>query len=120
MGEFMYPLKVPLVSVKDTLLITLPFDIVDSMIDGIQEEIVSYLDKKNYRQLIIDVSSLDVIDSYLVRMIIKTLQIASFLGIDGYVTGIQPYVAITLVEMGFDRLRLDNVKFIRSIDEVLS
>ena len=109
----------PIITLGDTILVPLQMDLTDLGIQKMQEEILELITRREVTKLIIDVRALDVIDSFLARMLVTTLKRASLMGVKGYLSGIKPHVAITLVYMGLQRLRLYDVEVIPRIDDVI-
>ncbi len=109
----------PIITIRDVLLVPLQVDITDRAVQIMQEEILEQIMIKKIRYLVLDVRALDVIDSFLARMLVTTLKRASLMGVKGFLSGIRPHVAITLVHMGLERLKLYDVDIVSKIDDIL-
>ena len=112
-------LNVPVLVIKDTIVVALQFDLNDRMVQSIQDQVLALIEQRNVQRLVISVAGLDVIDSFLARMLVSTLKMAAMMGVQGFLAGIKPYVALTLVDMGLERLRLFDVKIVSSVEDVV-
>ena len=111
--------NVPVLIIRGTIVLSLQIDLNDRMVESIQKEVLRLVETRDVKRLVIDVSGLDVIDSYLTRMLVSTLKMASLMGVKAFLAGIKPYVALTLVDMGLERLRLADVEIVSSIEDVV-
>jgi len=109
----------PVLVVRDTVILSLQVDLTDRMMDSIQSKVLKLVEERDVKRLVIEVSGMDVIDSYLARMLVSTLKMASLMGVKGYLAGIMPYVALTLVDMGLERLHLSDVRIVSSLEDVV-
>lgn len=112
-------INVPILVLKDTIVVNLQFDLNDSLIESLQDQVLEQIERRHISKLVINVAGLDVIDSYLARMLVSTLKMASLMGVHAYLAGIKPYVALTLVDMGLERLRLFDVNIVSSVEDVM-
>ena len=72
----------------------------DQMAAALQDDLTSKITQVNAKGVLIDISSLDIVDSFIGRMLANTSTMARILGAPTVVVGMQPAVAITLVELG--------------------
>ena len=112
-------LNVPILVLKDTIVVNLQFDLNDSLVETLQDQVLEQIERRNIAKLVINVSGLDVIDSYLARMLVSTLKMSSLMGVRSYLAGIRPYVALTLVDMGLERLHLFDVEIVSRVEDVV-
>lgn len=91
---------VPIMQIGDTLLISLQGDLDDTTVVRIEEQLTREVARTGASGTIIDVSGLAVVDSFIARAIARVASMLRLLGSEAAVVGIQPAVAITLVELG--------------------
>jgi len=89
------------------LLVTIQVDLQDQTALALQDDLSAKIDQVGASGVIIDISALEIVDSFIGRMLAGISGIASVLGATTVVVGMQPAVAITLVELG---LSLQGVK----------
>src|SRR5215213_3668876 len=95
-------MTIPTVKVGQSLIATIPEGIGDSEALQLQEEINSRIEVSNVRGVLLDISALQTVDSFLGRLLSDIALGARLLGADTVVAGMQPAVAITLVELGLN------------------
>jgi rsbT antagonist protein RsbS len=96
----------PVLSVHGQLLVTLHGDIGDEQAAAFQETVLARIERGGPAGLLVDVSALDVIDTYVARVLVDTARMAGLMGTLTVLVGMRPEVAATLVNMGF---RFDGV-----------
>lgn len=99
--------RIPILRMGGILLVTIQVDMHDKLAMVLQDELTERIVKDKAFGVLIDISALDIVDSFIGRMISNTAAMARVLDAQTVVVGMQPSVAITLVELG---LRLDGVK----------
>src|SRR5580692_11125694 len=82
------------------LLVTIQVDMHDRLAMTLQDELTSQIVKQRARGVLIDISTLEMVDSFIGRMLGSIASMARLLDADTVVVGMQPSVAITLVELG--------------------
>ena len=92
--------RIPILRMGKLLLVTIQVDMHDRLALALQDDLTSRIVKDGARGVLIDISSLDVVDSFIGRMIGNTAAMARVLDAETVVVGMQPSVAITLVELG--------------------
>jgi rsbT antagonist protein RsbS len=98
--------RIPILRIGRLLLVTIQVDMHDQLAMNLQDDLTSRIVKDGAKGVLIDISTLDIVDSFIGRMIGNTAAMARILDAQTVVVGMQPAVAITLVELG---LRLDGV-----------
>jgi rsbT antagonist protein RsbS len=91
---------VPIVKMGANLLVPLRGDLEDSSVDRIEREVTRVVAATKAAGVLVDVSGLAVVDSYVARVIARLVAMIRLLGAQAAVVGIQPAVAIALVELG--------------------
>ena len=99
--------QVPIMQIGKTLLMTLQGDLDDTTVIKVEERLTNEVAKRNPNGVLIDVSGLSMIDSFIARVIARMVGMVRLLGSHVAVVGIQPAVAITLVELGVPMGHLD-------------
>ena len=92
--------RIPILKMGRNLLVTVQVDMHDRMAMRLQDDLTQRIVKDRAKGVLIDISSLDVVDSFIGRMIGNIASMARVLDADTVVVGMQPAVAITLVELG--------------------
>ena len=99
--------RIPILRMGRTLLVTIQVDLQDQVALALQDDLSSQIEKTGAHGVLIDISALEIVDSFVGRMLAGISGIASVLDATTVVVGMQPAVAITLVELG---LSLEGVR----------
>lgn len=99
--------RIPILRMGATLLVTIQVDMQDQTALALQDDLADRIAKTGASGVMIDISALEIVDSFVGRMLASISGIARILSATTVVVGMQPAVAITLVELG---LSLDGVK----------
>lgn len=91
---------IPILRMGEFLLVTIQVDMHDRLALTLQDDLTSKIVQTRARGVLIDISSLEVVDSFIGRMLGNISAMARVLDADTVVVGMQPAVAITLVELG--------------------
>ncbi|MFP5248106.1 MAG: STAS domain-containing protein [Thermoanaerobaculia bacterium] len=92
--------RIPILKMGRYLLVSIQVDMDDRTAMTLQDDLTAQIVKHRAKGVLIDISSLDVVDSFIGRMLANTAAMARILDADTVVVGMQPSVAITLVELG--------------------
>jgi rsbT antagonist protein RsbS len=109
--------RIPILRLRDLLLVTIQVDMHDRLALQLQDELTTRISETGARGVLIDISSLDIVDSFIGRMIANIAAMARVLDAQTVVVGMQPAVAITLVELG---LTLPGVRTALNVDRGMS
>ena len=94
--------RIPILKMGDFLLVTIQVDMHDQLASALQEDLTTKIASAQAKGVLIDISSLDIVDSFIGRMLANTSAMARVLDAQTVVVGMQPAVAITLVELGLN------------------
>jgi rsbT antagonist protein RsbS len=92
--------RIPILRIGQFLLITIQVDMHDQLAMTLQDDLTVQIEKTGARGVLLDISTLDVVDSFIGRMISNISAVSSLLSAHTVLVGMQPAVAITLVELG--------------------
>jgi rsbT antagonist protein RsbS len=106
--------RIPILRMGNLLLVTIQVDMHDRLAMTLQDDLTERIVRDNAKGVLIDISALDLVDSFIGRMISNTAAMARVLDAQTVVVGMQPAVAITLVELG---LTLTGVKTALNVEK---
>src|SRR5712691_3863408 len=92
---------IPILKIGATLLATIQIELHDTVVDLFQNDVLEEIEKTGARGLIIDISGLETVDSYVARMLANTAKMAKLMGTNTVIVGMRPAGAATLVRMGY-------------------
>ncbi|MEJ8836450.1 STAS domain-containing protein [Ramlibacter sp. AN1133] len=92
--------RIPILQMGDTLLVTIQVDMQDQMALALQDDLANKISSTGAKGVLIDISALEIVDSFVGRMLASISGISRILDATTVVVGMQPAVAITLVELG--------------------
>ena len=99
--------RIPILRMGDILLVTIQVDMHDRLALALQDDLTEKIVRAGTRGVLLDISGLEIVDSFIGRMIANISGMARVLDAETIVVGMQPAVAITLVELG---LSLEGVR----------
>ncbi len=94
--------QIPILKIEDILIASVQTELHDRMAEDLQHDIMEELGRTNARGVLIDVTALAIVDSFLGRMIGDTAKMTRMMGAKTVLVGLQPAVAITMVELGME------------------
>ncbi len=94
--------RIPILKMGRFLLVTIQVDMHDRLALALQDDLTTQIARTGARGVLIDISSLDVVDSFIGRVLANIASMSRVLDAQTVVVGMQPAVAITLVELGLD------------------
>ena len=92
--------RIPILKMGDFLLVTVQVDLYDRLAVGLESDLVNMINKHNARGVLIDISAVSIVDSFMGRILGNIAQMSKILDAHTVVVGMQPAVAITLIELG--------------------
>jgi rsbT antagonist protein RsbS len=92
--------RIPILKLGPFLLVTIQVDMHDRLAMTLQDDLMSAIRDREARGVLIDISALGIVDSFMGRMLGNIAAMSKVLDAETVVTGMQPAVAITLVELG--------------------
>ena len=92
--------RIPILRMGEFLLVTIQVDMHDQLALRLQDDLTRAIEKKGAKGVLIDISALEMVDSFMGRMIADISGMARILDAQTVLVGMQPAVAITLVELG--------------------
>ena len=111
--------RVPILKLGDLLLVSIQIDLDDQTALALQDDLSDRIVTTGARGVLIDISALEIVDSFIGRMLSTIASVAKVLDADTVVVGMRPAVAITLVELGLSlhgvRTALDVERGIRML-----
>ncbi len=105
--------RIPILRLGDCLLVSIQVDMHDRLAMALQDDLTAKVVESRARGVLVDISAIDMVDSFIGRMLGTIAAMTRALGAETVVVGMQPAVAITLVELG---LTLSTVQTSLDID----
>lgn len=105
--------KIPILKMGALLLVTIQVDMHDRLALALQDDLTQMISDTEARGVLVDISSLEIVDSFIGRMLGNIAAMSRVLDAETVVVGMQPAVAITLVELG---LSLEGVRTALNVD----
>ena len=109
--------QIPILKIGDCLLVSIQVDMHDRLAMALQDDLTNKIVATQARGVMIDISALEIVDSFIGRMLNNIAAMSRILDAVTVVVGMQPAVAITLVELG---LALTGVKTALNVDKGLA
>ena len=109
--------QIPILKIGDCLLVSIQVDMHDRLAHALQDDLTTKIVETSARGVMIDISALEIVDSFIGRMLNNIAAMSRVLDAVTVVVGMQPAVAITLVELG---LTLTGVRTALNVDKGLA
>jgi rsbT antagonist protein RsbS len=109
--------SIPVLRIGSTLLATIQVELRDSVAEDFQRTVLTRIEDTGSTGLLIDITALDMVDSYVARVLVETSKMARLMGTEAVLVGMRPEVAATLVRMGFP---VDGVRTALDVDDGLA
>ena len=94
--------RIPILRMGHFLLVTIQVDLYDQLAENLESDLVHMVKKTQAKGVLIDVSAVSIIDSFMGRILGNIATMSKIMDAETVVVGMQPAVAITLVELGLD------------------
>ena len=108
--------NISVIKVREILMVTMPPDPDDSTVAALQEKVLEAMERRASKGLILDISSVETLDSFFARTVSETAQMVTLMGGRTIIAGMQPAVAVTATQMG---LTLNNIETALTVDRAL-
>lgn len=105
--------RIPILALGDVLLVSIQVDLHDRVALELQDDLTERIARTGATGVIVDISVLDTVDSFMARMLANLVSMARLLDADAVIAGMQPAVAMTLVELG---LSLSGIRTALNLD----
>lgn len=92
--------RIPILKMGDFLLVTIQVDLYDQLAENLESDLINTISKYSSKGVLIDISAVSIIDSFMGRILGNIAVMSKILDAQTVVVGMQPAVAITLVELG--------------------
>jgi len=92
--------KIPILKMGNFLLVTIQVDLYDRLALNLEADLVQMVNKSRAKGVLIDISAVSIVDSFMGRIIGNIASMSKILDAETVVVGMQPAVAITLIELG--------------------
>ncbi|RZL98292.1 MAG: STAS domain-containing protein [Pedobacter sp.] len=92
--------KIPILKMGNFLLVTIQVDLYDRLALSLEADLVQMVNKSSAKGVLIDISAVSIVDSFMGRIIGNIASMSKILDAETVVVGMQPAVAITLIELG--------------------
>jgi rsbT antagonist protein RsbS len=109
--------SIPILRIGRTLLASIQIELRDKVAQAFQEDVLAALERNSMTGLVIDISALETVDTYVARVLAETGRMAKLMGAETVLVGMRPEIAATLVRMGY---LMDGVRTALDLEEGLA
>ncbi|MDY6835052.1 MAG: STAS domain-containing protein [Chloroflexota bacterium] len=99
--------RIPILKIEDFLVASIQVALHDQLAMQFQTDLLNKITMTKAKGLIIDITAIDVVDSFITRILVEIASMANLMGSDTVLVGMQPEVAITLAEFGMELTGID-------------
>lgn len=99
--------KIPIIKIRDYLIVSIQVDMHDRLALQLQTQILDEIHRTGAKGVLIDISTLEMVDSFIGRVLSGMASMAAIMDAAVVIVGMQPAVAITLVELGLEMPGVD-------------
>jgi rsbT antagonist protein RsbS len=92
--------KIPILQIEDSLLTSVQIPLHDKLALEFQEELLNSIVQTKVKGLVIDISAIELVDSFITRILVEIARMANLMGVKTVIVGMRPEIAITLVDFG--------------------
>lgn len=107
---------ISVIKVRNVLLVSMPADPDDSTVAALQERTLEAMSQHNVQGLVLDLSKVEILDSYFARTVSETAQMVGLMGGETIIAGMRPAVAITATELG---ITLGRTRTVMNVEQAL-
>ncbi len=93
--------NIPILKMGNVLLTTVHVELRDAVAEGFQADVLAAIERHRVTGLVIDISGLDMVDTYVARILAETGRMAHLMGTETVLCGMRPEISATLVRMGY-------------------
>src|SRR5262249_19259426 len=108
--------NISVIRVRDLLLVTVPSDPDDATISTLQEKVLASMAENEAKGVVLDISTVDTLDSFFARTLTETAQMVGLMGGRTVIAGMRPAVAVTATQIG---LSLGNIETALNVERAL-
>jgi rsbT antagonist protein RsbS len=94
--------RIPIIRLYGNLIVSIQVSLSDKLVNQLKDDITEAVERSDAQGLIVDVSGVDVMDSYISRALRDIGVIVRLMGVSTVISGMHPIIAMTLVQMGLD------------------
>jgi rsbT antagonist protein RsbS len=93
---------IPIIKLYDTIIVSIQVELSDRLVMRLKDDVAAEIERTGPRGLILDVSGVEIMDSYISRVIRDIGMISRLMGVRTVISGLDPNITMTLIEMGME------------------
>ena len=109
--------QIPILKIGDFLVASIQIPLHDKLAVKFQQDLLQKIEKTKAKGLIVDITAIDVVDSFITRILVEIAKMAGLMGVKTVLVGLRPEIAITLMEFGME---LGGIKTALDLESALS
>lgn len=94
--------KIPILRIEDSLLTSIQIPLHDKLALEFQQDLMDSIERARAKGLIVDISAIDVVDSFITRILAEIAKMSALMGVKTVIVGMRPEIALTLVDFGIE------------------